>query len=220
MLLVKPEETTVILEGDFSRVKRIGENMSAGTVEVRGDVGMRAGSGMKGGVLRVQGNADDWLGREMRGGKIIVLGNAGNYAGAGYRGEKCGMRGGEIEIEGQAGAYLGEHMCGGSIRVGRRRRRLSRIRQPGRHHNHRRQHLSPWSGDDQRIDYYKGHGEDAAQLPKDGAGQDRRRQLPEVRRRSGGERKRRDLCLQSSSTVTLISQDGNRMDGCNYFGVL
>jgi hypothetical protein len=30
----------------------------------------------------------------------------------------------------------------------------------------------------------------------------------------------KDLCLQSSSTVTLISQDGNRMDGCNYFGVL
>ncbi len=47
-----------------------------------------------------------------------------------------------------------------------------------------------------------------------------RRQLPEVRRRSGREWKRRDLCLQFSSTVTLISQDGNRMDGCNYFGVL
>ncbi len=117
-VIVKPEETTVIMEGDFSRVKRIGENMSAGTVEVRGDVGMRTGSGMKGGVLRVQGNADDWLGREMRGGKIVVEGNAGNYVGAGYRGEKCGMRGGEIEIAGQAGAYLGEHMCGGGIRVG------------------------------------------------------------------------------------------------------
>jgi formylmethanofuran dehydrogenase subunit C len=115
---VKPEETTVRLEGDFSRVKRIAENMSAGTVDARGDVGMRAGSGMRGGLLRVQGNADDWLGREMRGGKIVVDGSAGNYAGAGYRGEKCGMRGGEMEISGQAGAYLGEHMCGGSIRVG------------------------------------------------------------------------------------------------------
>jgi formylmethanofuran dehydrogenase subunit C len=114
----KPEETTVILEGDFSRVKRVAENMSAGTVESCGDVGMRAGTGMKGGLLRVQGNADDWLGREMRGGKIVVKGNAGNYTGAGYRGEKCGMRGGEIEIAGQAGAYLGEHMCGGSIKVG------------------------------------------------------------------------------------------------------
>lgn len=33
-------------------------------------------------------------------------------------------------------------------------------------------------------------------------------------------RTEKDLCLQSISTVTLISQDGNRMDGCNYFGVL
>ena len=115
---VKPEETTVRLEGDFSRVKRIAENMNEGTVEACGDVGMRAGSGMKGGLLRVRGNADDWLGREMRGGKIVVDGNAGNYVGAGYRGEKCGMRGGEMEISGQAGAYLGEHMCGGSIKVG------------------------------------------------------------------------------------------------------
>jgi formylmethanofuran dehydrogenase subunit C len=114
----KPEEMVIRLEGDFSRVKRIGENMSSGTVEVGGDAGMRAGSGMKGGFLRVQGNADDWLGREMRGGKIEISGNAGNYAGAGYRGEKCGMRGGEMEIAGKAGAYLGEHMCGGSIKVG------------------------------------------------------------------------------------------------------
>lgn len=115
---VKPEDTTVILDGDFSRVKRVAENMSAGAVEVRGSIGMRAGSGMRGGLLRVQGDADDWLGREMRGGIITVFGSAGNYAGAGYRGEKCGMRGGEMEISGQAGAYLGEHMCGGRIKVG------------------------------------------------------------------------------------------------------
>ncbi|HWQ20554.1 MAG TPA: formylmethanofuran dehydrogenase subunit C [Methanotrichaceae archaeon] len=111
------DETTIRLEGDFSRVKRIGENMNAGTVEILGSVGMRAGSGMKGGIIRVDGDADDWLGREMRGGKILVSGNAGNYVGSGYRGEKCGMRGGEIEIGKSAGAYLGEHMCGGTIRV-------------------------------------------------------------------------------------------------------
>ncbi|MDD1749021.1 MAG: formylmethanofuran dehydrogenase subunit C [Methanothrix sp.] len=110
-------EITIRLEGDFSRVKRIAEGMSSGTVEVAGSVGMHAGNNMKGGLLRIEGNADDWLGREMRGGKIEVKGNAGNYAGAGYRGEKCGMRGGEIEIGGNAGSYLGEHMCGGSIRM-------------------------------------------------------------------------------------------------------
>jgi formylmethanofuran dehydrogenase subunit C len=112
-----PDETTIHLEGDFSRVKRIGENMSTGTIEILGSAGVRAGSGMQGGLIRIEGNADDWLGREMRGGKILVLGNAGNYVGSGYRGEKCGMRGGDIEISGSAGAYLGEHMCGGTIRV-------------------------------------------------------------------------------------------------------
>ncbi len=114
---VKPEETALRLEGDFSRVKRIAEGMTAGTVDVIGGAGMHAGNNMKGGKLSILGNADDWLGREMRGGSIIVEGNAGNYAGAGYRGEKCGMRGGEIEIRGNAGAYLGEHLCGGNIRV-------------------------------------------------------------------------------------------------------
>ncbi len=113
----KPEEVLIRLEGDFFRVKRIAEGMSAGTVEVMGSVGMHAGNGMKGGLMKVDGNADDWLGREMRGGKITICGNAGNYVGSGYRGEKCGMRGGEIEIGGNAGAYLGEHMCGGTIRV-------------------------------------------------------------------------------------------------------
>lgn len=113
----KPEETLIRLVGDFSRVKRIGEGMSAGTVDAADSVGMHAGNSMSGGLLNIGGNADDWLGREMRGGKIVVSGNAGNYAGSGYRGEKCGMRGGEIQITGNAGVYLGEHMCGGSIHV-------------------------------------------------------------------------------------------------------
>ncbi|MDD1752199.1 MAG: formylmethanofuran dehydrogenase subunit C [Methanotrichaceae archaeon] len=113
----KPDETLVRLDGNFSRVKRIAEEMSCGIVEVYGNIGMHAGAKMNGGLLRIQGDAGDWLGREMHGGKIIVSGNVGNYAGSSYRGEKCGMRGGEIEILGSAGAYLGEHMCGGSIIV-------------------------------------------------------------------------------------------------------
>lgn len=111
------EETNIRLAGDFFQVKRIGEGMTAGVVEVQGSVGMHAGNNMKGGLLSISGNADDWLAREMRGGKVVVMGNAGNYVGGGYRGEKCGMRGGEIEVRGSAGAFLGEHLCGGSIRV-------------------------------------------------------------------------------------------------------
>ncbi len=113
----KPENTKVVIEGDLSKVKRLGEKMSAGIMEIIGDAGMHAGNSMSGGVLHIKGNAGDWLGREMRGGKIIVEGNAGNYVGAGYRGERCGMRGGDIVIKGNAGAFLGEHLCGGSIEV-------------------------------------------------------------------------------------------------------
>ena len=112
------EEMTIRLAGDFFQVKRIGEGMTAGVVEVQGNAGMHAGNNMKGGLLIIAGNADDWLAREMRGGKVVVMGNAGNHVGAGYRGEKCGMRGGEIEVRGNAGAYLGEHLCGGSIHIG------------------------------------------------------------------------------------------------------
>jgi formylmethanofuran dehydrogenase subunit C len=113
----KPEETVILLKGDFSRVKRVGEGMTAGIIEATGSLGMHAGNNMRGGQLSITGNADDWLGREMRGGNIHVLGNAGNYVGAGYRGEKCGMRGGKIEVEGDAGTHLGEHLCQGSICV-------------------------------------------------------------------------------------------------------
>jgi formylmethanofuran dehydrogenase subunit C len=112
-----PKDALIRLEGDFSKVKRIGENMSTGSIVVQGSVGMRAGAGMSGGLLDIKGNADDWLGMEMHAGEIRVFGDAGNYAGSGYRGEKCGMRAGEIEILGRAGDHLGDHMCGGSIRV-------------------------------------------------------------------------------------------------------
>ncbi|OPY49283.1 MAG: Molybdenum-containing formylmethanofuran dehydrogenase 1 subunit C [Methanosaeta sp. PtaU1.Bin060] len=114
----KAEDMAIRLSGDFSNVKRIGEGMTSGAIEVQGSAGMHAGNHMSGGILSIAGNADDWLAREMLGGRVVVMGDAGNYVGAGYRGEKCGMRGGEIEVRGNAGAYLGEHLCGGSIRVG------------------------------------------------------------------------------------------------------
>lgn len=110
-------ECLIILDGDFSRVKRIGEGMRDGEIHVRGNIGMRAGSGMRGGSMQIEGDAGDWLGREMRGGSINVKGNAGNYVGSRYWGERCGMRDGEIEIGGSAGAYLGDHICGGLIVV-------------------------------------------------------------------------------------------------------
>lgn len=120
-LLVKgqgsPADTKIIMEGDFSRVKRIGEGMTAGEITIKGNVDMHLGSRMSGGKITVAGNADSWAGREMKGGEITIEGDVAYYLGAGYRGETCGMRGGKITVLGSALDFVGEHMCGGEIVV-------------------------------------------------------------------------------------------------------
>lgn len=110
-------DTKIIMEGDFSRVKRIGEGMSAGLITIKGNADMHLGAKMGGGKITVAGNVDSWAGREMKGGELIIEGNAGYYLGAGYRGETCGMRGGKIVVMGNALDFIGEHMCGGEIIV-------------------------------------------------------------------------------------------------------
>ncbi len=110
-------DTKLVMEGDFSRVKRIGEGMSAGLIIIKGNADMHLGAKMSGGKITVSGNVDSWAGREMKGGEIIIEGDAGYYLGAGYRGETCGMRGGKITVLGSALDFLGEHMCGGEIIV-------------------------------------------------------------------------------------------------------
>lgn len=110
-------DTKLVLEGDFSRVKRIGEGMTNGLMIIKGNVDMHVGAKMSGGKITVTGNADSWAGREMKGGELIIEGNAGYYLGAGYRGETCGMRGGKIMVLGSALDFVGEHMCGGEIIV-------------------------------------------------------------------------------------------------------
>ncbi len=110
-------DTKIVMEGDFSRVKRIGEGMTAGLVMIKGNVDMHLGAKMSGGKISVAGNVDSWAGREMKGGELIIEGNAGYYLGAGYRGESCGMRGGKITVMGSALDFVGEHMCGGEIIV-------------------------------------------------------------------------------------------------------
>ena len=112
-----PEDTKIVMEGDFSRIKRIGEGTTAGMILIKGDVDMHVGSGMRGGKITVSGNADSWAGKEMKGGELVIEGNAGYYLGAGYRGETCGMRGGKITVMGNALDFVGEHMCGGEIIV-------------------------------------------------------------------------------------------------------
>lgn len=110
-------DTKIVMEGNFSRVKRIGEGMTAGLIMIKGNVDMHLGAKMSGGKITLSGNADSWAGREMKGGELIIEGNAAYYLGAGYRGEACGMRGGKITVMGNALDFVGEHMCGGEIFV-------------------------------------------------------------------------------------------------------
>ena len=110
-------ETLIRIKGDVMRVKRIGEGMSAGKIEIEGSAGMHVGTGMKGGELVVYGDADSWAGMEMIGGLLNIKGNAGDHVGCAYRGKWHGMKGGRIVIEGSARHQLGGGMDGGEILV-------------------------------------------------------------------------------------------------------
>ena len=90
-----PAETDiVIVDGDTSRVKYIGNKMTAGLVTVKGNADMYVGGWMKGGKIQVKGNVDSFCGIQMEGGEILVDGRAQNHVGCSYRGDWRGMRGG------------------------------------------------------------------------------------------------------------------------------
>lgn len=107
----------LLVKGDLTRFKRLGEGMSSGRMVVEGAVGFHAGARMSGGSLTIHGDAADFLGAHMKGGRIVVHGNAGHYTAASYRGEPRGMKGGTIIVTGNAGQMLGARMRRGLIYV-------------------------------------------------------------------------------------------------------
>ncbi|MDD3110766.1 MAG: formylmethanofuran dehydrogenase subunit C [Methanofollis liminatans] len=109
------EEVEIVLRGDTSRLKRVGEYMDGGRITVEGDIGMHCGNFMKAGTIEVMGNADGWFARELCGGTVICRGDAGHYCASGYRGEKKGMTGGRVEVFGNAGDFAAEHLAGGEV---------------------------------------------------------------------------------------------------------
>jgi formylmethanofuran dehydrogenase subunit C len=111
------DSANIVLEGDLSHVKRIGQRMSRGRLTVHRDVGPHLGSEMSGGEIVVHGDVGAWAGAQMSGGRIWVRGDAGPMLGAAYTGEKLGMRGGVIVVEGDAGSRAGERMRRGMIVV-------------------------------------------------------------------------------------------------------
>ncbi len=112
------EDTTVIVEGDIPRVKRIGQEMSAGKVIIKGSAGMHVGSGMSGGEIIVEGDADSWAGMEMKGGSLHIKGSTKDHLGCSYRGSWRGMTGGRIVVNGDAVNQVGGGMSGGEIVIG------------------------------------------------------------------------------------------------------
>ncbi len=135
-------DTKIVIDGDVSNVKRIGEKMTGGEIVINSSVGMHVGNNMSGGKIIVYGNADDWAGAMLNGGELEITGNAGNYVGAAYRGFWKGMQNGIIKVHGRigdealtwvngskpakrfptlicgsAGSFLGIHSHGGTIIV-------------------------------------------------------------------------------------------------------
>jgi formylmethanofuran dehydrogenase subunit C len=113
-----PADQQIVLEGDCSRVKLVGANMTSGCLLIDGNIGMHVGAEMRGGSIEVKGNAGDWVGAEMRGGTIRIHGDAGHLVGSGYRGSRYGMRGGTILVDGKAGNEIGSGMRRGFIAIG------------------------------------------------------------------------------------------------------
>jgi formylmethanofuran dehydrogenase subunit C len=107
----------IVVEGDLSHVKRIGQGMSQGQITIHGNVGMHLGANMCGGEIGVHGNVDAWAGAHMSGGTIRVFGNTGSMLGAAYSGETRGVRGGTILVFGSAGPRAGERMRRGLIAI-------------------------------------------------------------------------------------------------------
>jgi formylmethanofuran dehydrogenase subunit C len=113
----KIEDLSIRVIGDVRKVKRIGQNMSGGSIQIDGNAGMYLGNKMKDGSIIVSGDAGSWLGASMLGGRIEVKGNTGDFAGASYRGKSEGMKDGMILIHGDAGNEIGCWMKGGIIQI-------------------------------------------------------------------------------------------------------
>ncbi len=84
----------IVIAGGSERFDRVGEGMSAGSITVDGDVGIRAGRRMAGGRLTINGNAGHWTASGMAAGFIEIAGGVGDRLGGPLAGEVHGMSGG------------------------------------------------------------------------------------------------------------------------------
>jgi formylmethanofuran dehydrogenase subunit C len=105
------------IEGACDRLDQVGAGMSAGAIDVAGDVGIQAGRLMTGGRLMIHGNAGHWTASGMKGGEIEITGSAGDHVGGPLAGEIAGMRGGLVIVRGNVGARAADRLRRGMIVV-------------------------------------------------------------------------------------------------------
>jgi formylmethanofuran dehydrogenase subunit C len=113
-----PAGEHLVCRGDFSRVHRIGADMTRGRIDVTGSAGRHAGAGMAGGTLAIAGDAGDWLAAEMAGGEVRVGGHAGDNTAAALPGSDQGVRGGIVIVSGSVGSLAGARMRRGILAIG------------------------------------------------------------------------------------------------------
>jgi formylmethanofuran dehydrogenase subunit C len=105
----------LLIEGDGTRLDRIGADMQNGAIRVEGSAGAYLGIGMRGGRIEVSGSVDAYAGCGLVGGLVRIAGDAGDFAGAALPGEHRGMRGGVLIVAGRLGDRAGDHMRRGLI---------------------------------------------------------------------------------------------------------
>ena len=111
-------DTSIItVNGDVSKVKRIGMGMEKGEIVINGNSGMHLGEKMAGGKITVNGNAGGWTGSAIKSGTIEIHGDGSDYLASPYRGTDVGMLGGEIVVDGKVGSDCACYMKGGVIKI-------------------------------------------------------------------------------------------------------
>jgi formylmethanofuran dehydrogenase subunit C len=105
----------LVIEGDGTRLDRIGEGMTQGSIQVRGNVGAWLGARMNGGTIVVEGSAGAYAGSGMQGGFLRIQQHTGDFLAAAAPGDHQGMRGGVLVVSGNAGARAGDRMRRGTL---------------------------------------------------------------------------------------------------------
>jgi formylmethanofuran dehydrogenase subunit C len=114
---VSGETLGITINGDASKVRRVGQGMTTGEITINGNSGMHLGEKMAGGKITVNGNAGGWTGSSMKKGLIEIHGDAGDYLASPYRGSTDGMKGGRIVVDGNVGSDSGCYLRGGAILI-------------------------------------------------------------------------------------------------------